>query len=919
MIRTRNMSANSLWHRLVPCSSWVSWASLARTAWRHLALALFLSLATALASAQIVALGYTLTISPIPTHGRVTSSPGSINCGGSVSSGTVCSGIFLGTTPVTLTATPDSNYVFLRWTSSLGSPTSNPIAFPMPSYNLAVAASFATVPGAPGIGAAVPGNAQATIAFTAPASNGGSPITLYTATCNPGSHLSYGTASPITVTSLANGTGYLCSVAAMNEVGTGPASGSVSVTPRTVPGAPTIRYVNDTAVGQVSIHVVPASNGGAPITAVNVTCNPGGYTASGVPPSVDTGLWDFWFTTLNTGVDYSCVANAVNAAGTSPPSVVVNLRPAANIVITSPPLPAGVVGRPYSHTFTATGGCGSITWRYEDSPFSIPGLSLNSSTGVLSGTPTTPTTPPGANQATPIWYMPRFIAESSTPNPESVTVYCSRNRPFGYDITIATVPGAPVIGTAAPGNGQATVSFTPPASNGGLPITGYQATCNPGAFWAAGTASPITVGGLANGTRYTCSVTATNAAGAGPASATVTVTPDVNAGAVFPMTVNSSIGPTTTTVSVVIWPRAQDAAKTWNIYVFAIAPANRVQTAAAADALTLGKATSDTDDKVDSVACVLAQLNASGQLKAVSISGLQAYVNGVLSSQGQAVTVVNGVATANIAGATFYVGYGSSPTDMIVTGMNRSVVGVPGEQFCQPQAPQTGWWWNPAESGRGYTIESSGNKIFIAAYLYDVTGRATWYISAGPASLDGSLYTGNLESYANGQSLTGAYRSPTLPPAIAGTITLAFSDAHNGTLVWPGGTVAIRRYEYGTGGVNAVPQANQPENGWWWNASESGRGYFIEWQAGVAVMAGYMYDEGGNPLWYYARADTPNAQALSTSWEQYANGQTLTGTYRSNTRINPNVGPVTIQFQGAQDAIMTLPGGRQLPLTRYRF
>jgi hypothetical protein len=39
------------------------------------------------------------------------------------------------------------------------------------------------VPGAPTIGAATPGNTQATIAFTAPASNGGSAITGYTVTC----------------------------------------------------------------------------------------------------------------------------------------------------------------------------------------------------------------------------------------------------------------------------------------------------------------------------------------------------------------------------------------------------------------------------------------------------------------------------------------------------------------------------------------------------------------------------------------------------------------------------------------------------------------------------------------------------------------------------------------------------------------
>lgn len=92
-------------------------------------------------------------------------------------------------------------------------------------------------------------------------------------------------------------------------------------------------------------------------------------------------------------------------------------------------------------------------------------------------------------------------------------------------ITPATAPGAPVIGAATPGSGQATIDFGPPASTGGVPITGYTVTCNPGAVSAAGTAPPITVTGLTNGTSYACSVTAANAAGTGPASATVNVTP----------------------------------------------------------------------------------------------------------------------------------------------------------------------------------------------------------------------------------------------------------------------------------------------------------------------------------------------------------------------------------------------------------
>jgi hypothetical protein len=98
--------------------------------------------------------------------------------------------------------------------------------------------------------------------------------------------------------------------------------------------------------------------------------------------------------------------------------------------------------------------------------------------------------------------------------------------------TAITAPDSPVIGTATRGNGQATITFTPPAYNGLSVITGYTANCvSGGTVSASGAGSPIVVTGLTNGTAYSCTVVATNAIGNSPASVAVSVTPATVPGA----------------------------------------------------------------------------------------------------------------------------------------------------------------------------------------------------------------------------------------------------------------------------------------------------------------------------------------------------------------------------------------------------
>lgn len=383
---------------------------------------------------------------------------------------------------------------------------------------------------------------------------------------------------------------------------------------------------------------------------------------------------------------------------------------------------------------------------------------------------------------------------------------------------------------------------------------------------------------------------------------------------VFPMVVTSNITPTVANVTAAIQYRPQDVGSTGSVYVFALAPVSLVKGASAPFepyAFAVGSA------KDTPLPCVLAQLSASGQLTAASSSSLQSYLTGVLGSQGATISVLNNVSTALVQGAVFYVGYGTSSAAMLNNGVNRSAVTVPGPVTCQPQPPETGWWWNKNEPGRGFSIEAQGNRLFMAGYLYDTTGRSTWMVSGGLTSMDGSFFRGDLQAYSGGQTLTGTYKAPAAPTTL-GQVTLTFTDARTGTLVWPGGTVAIERFSIAPP-TSAAKFSFVPENGWWWNPAESGRGYFMEFANNSAFIAGYMYNDLGSPLWYAGgSAAMPNATSFQAPWDQYAGGQTLTGAYRAAT-LGASPGALGIQFQSATSATLTLPGGRQVPVVRFGF
>ena len=171
------------------------------------------------------------------------------------------------------------------------------------------------LPGAPTNPVATAGNAQASVAFNPPASDGGNAITVYTVTSSPGNFSNTGSSSPLVVTGLSNGTAYTFTVVATSAAGNSVASvASTAVTPLTVPGAPT-SPVATAGNAQASVtFIAPASTGGGTITSYTVTSSPGNFSTTGPSsPLVVTGLTNL--------TSYTFTVVATNAAGNSIPSV----------------------------------------------------------------------------------------------------------------------------------------------------------------------------------------------------------------------------------------------------------------------------------------------------------------------------------------------------------------------------------------------------------------------------------------------------------------------------------------------------------------------------------------------------------------------------------------------------------------------
>ena len=238
--------------------------------------------------------------------------------------------------------------------------------------------------------------------------------------------------------------------------------------------------------------------------------------------------------------------------------------------------------------------------------------------------------------------------------------------------------------------------------------------------------------------------------------------------------------------------------------------------------------------------------------------------------------------------------------------------------------PQSGWWWNPAESGSGYSIERQGNQIFMAAYLYETSGLATWYVS-GLTRQSSGAYSGAMQRYSGGQTLLGSYKAPAATTSVVANALLSFNTVSTGTLTIsfadgsPSRTVALQRLAISSPTAFA-PSNGSFDNGWWWSEAESGRGYYIEVQGSQAFIGSYMFDSSGQPTWYVSYvSNLQGSQTMSGALDQYASGQALGSSYKAPTKAAASAGTMAFNFTGRTTANMVLPNGRTVALQRFIF
>ena len=347
-----------------------------------------------------------------------------------------------------------------------------------------------TVPNAPTGLTSLLGNGQVALNWTAPGFNGGAAIDYYIV-YQDGVDVVHVTSTATTMNGLINGQSYSFAVAAHNAAGSGARTSSVSSIPLTIPNVPT----NLTSIignGQVALNwTAPSSNGGATIDYYIVYQN--GADVQHVSAT------SFTLTGLTNGQAYSFMVAAHNPAGVGGQTLPVSSTP-----LTVPGVPVGLAA-------TAGNGQATLNWT---APSSTGGAAIDYYIVYQNGV--------DVKQVSSTSYS---VAGLTNGQSYSFTVAAHNSAGLGAQTSSVgsvpiTVPGVSTGLAAIAGNGQATLNWTAPSSNGGAAID-YYIICQNGVDVKHVTSTSCLITGLTNGQSYSFAVAAHNSAGTGSQTSAV--------------------------------------------------------------------------------------------------------------------------------------------------------------------------------------------------------------------------------------------------------------------------------------------------------------------------------------------------------------------------------------------------------------
>jgi hypothetical protein len=117
--------------------------------------------------------------------------------------------------------------------------------------------------------------------------------------------------------------------------------------------------------------------------------------------------------------------------------------------------------------------------------------------------------------------------------------------------------------------------------------------------------------------------------------------------------------------------------------------------------------------------------------------------------------------------------------------------------------------------------------------------------------------------------------------------------------------------------VAAAPAAPiVPVAGAYYDPSESGSGFGLDYQNGTLIVEVYSYLQSGASQWYLAAGPVVN-NVFTATLDKYTGGQCISCAYKDPGPPVGNDGTITITFTSPTKATVDLPGGRHFQIERF--